>query len=123
MFGKMGPQMFGIARMAKVADVIIGSEGNIRRQKRRSQQQLAALLGGAPVPHYDAGPDQVPWHHTDGEYRDKFSAHATWEQLRRVRPAVPWCKVVWFAQGVPRFTFITWLSIHNRLATGVRMRA
>uniref|UniRef100_A0A0D3D9Q5 Reverse transcriptase zinc-binding domain-containing protein n=1 Tax=Brassica oleracea var. oleracea TaxID=109376 RepID=A0A0D3D9Q5_BRAOL len=32
-----------------------------------------------------------------------------------------WSKVVWFAQGVPRFVFITWLAFRDRLSTGTRM--
>ena len=30
---------------------------------------------------------------------------------------------MWFAQGVPRYSFITWLAIRDRLSTGSRMRA
>ena len=30
--------------------------------------------------------------------------------------------MVWFAQAVPRFSFILWLAIKNRLSTGDRMR-
>ncbi|WZZ19662.1 hypothetical protein YC2023_112751 [Brassica napus] len=32
-------------------------------------------------------------------------------------------KVVWFTQGVPRFSFITWFAIKNRLSTRDRMRS
>nr|VDD38044.1 unnamed protein product [Brassica oleracea] len=32
-----------------------------------------------------------------------------------------WSKVVWFAKGVPRFVFITWLAVRDRLFTGTRM--
>lgn len=34
-----------------------------------------------------------------------------------------WSKVIWFAQGIPRFSFITWLAVKNRLSTGDRMRS
>lgn len=35
---------------------------------------------------------------------------------------MPWSKVIWFSQGIPRFSFIAWLSVQNRLSTGDRMR-
>lgn len=36
---------------------------------------------------------------------------------------VDWSKVVWFTQGVPRYSFITWPAVKNRLSTGDKMRA
>lgn len=39
------------------------------------------------------------------------------------RQLVPWHKLIWFKQGVPRFAFITWLAVKDRLSTGVKMRA
>lgn len=33
-----------------------------------------------------------------------------------------WSKAVWFTQGVPRFSYITWLAVKDRLATDSRMR-
>lgn len=29
--------------------------------------------------------------------------------------------MIWFAQGVPRFAFIAWLAVRDKLATGARM--
>ena len=34
-----------------------------------------------------------------------------------------WHQLVWFSQGLPHYSFITWLAIRNRLATGARMRS
>lgn len=31
-----------------------------------------------------------------------------------------WSKFVWFPQGIPRFSFITWLAVKDRLSTGSR---
>lgn len=35
---------------------------------------------------------------------------------------VPWFKLIWFKQRVPRFAFIAWLAVKDRLSTGVRIR-
>lgn len=43
--------------------------------------------------------------------------------IRLQYPTLSWSKVIWFPLGVPRFAFISWLAIRNRLSTGDRMRA
>lgn len=62
------------------------------------------------------------WRSGPDAYKCEFSSFQTWEQIRPHREKQDWSKVVWLAQGVPRFAFITWLAIRDRLATGVRMR-
>ena len=47
----------------------------------------------------------------------------TWQQLRIKREIVPWSKVVSFSQGIPRYSFLTWLAVKNKLSTGDRMRS
>lgn len=57
MAGDTVPQMFGIAHMAKVDDVVIGLESRLRRQRGRPQQHLATLICATSIPQDDAGPD------------------------------------------------------------------
>ncbi|CAA7045062.1 unnamed protein product [Microthlaspi erraticum] len=85
-------------------------------------RQLVALIQAAPVPNREVGRDVVLWRYKEGEYKDVFSAAATWDQIRRNQTKVTWFRTIWFAQGVPRYSFIAWLSILNRLAAGDRMR-
>ncbi|KAF3577590.1 hypothetical protein DY000_02030698 [Brassica cretica] len=75
-----------------------------------------------PVPSPDGGDDLILWRHSGGKYRDHFLANETWNQIRDKHEKVGWSSSVWIAQGVPRFAFITWLAVKNRLATGDRMR-
>lgn len=35
--------------------------------------------------------------------------------VRQQKDKIPWTKLVWFSQGVPRFDFITWLVFQDRL--------
>ncbi|XP_013649980.1 uncharacterized protein LOC111201643 [Brassica napus] len=78
---------------------------------------------GEPVPDTNGGSDIVLWKHSDDSYKPYFSSTRTWDQIRERKAAVFWCKGVWFAQEVPRFSFIVWLAARNRLSTGDRMRA
>ena len=73
-------------------------------------------------PHPDSGTDIIMWKHGDDNYQAYFSASKTWDQLCFKKPKVAWSRMVWFPQGVPRSSFITWLVIKNRLSTWDRMR-
>ncbi|XP_013659789.1 uncharacterized protein LOC106364844 [Brassica napus] len=85
-------------------------------------QDIIEQIQERPVPVNDLGPDIVLWKHNQDDYKEFFSATRTWEQIRVRRERVDWSTVVWFTQAVPRFSFITWLAIKDRLSTGERMR-
>ena len=69
------------------------------------------------------GRDVVLWKHAEDTYKTHFSSSKTWDQILVRRDKVVWSKSVWFPQGVPRYSFIVWLAIKDRLSTGVRMMA
>lgn len=94
----------------------------IRGQRSRRFHELHQSIMALPPPRTGSGTDIILWKHGVDDYQDSFSASKTWEQLRERKPKVPWSKVVWFSQGVPWYSFITWLAIQNRLSTGERMR-
>ncbi|XP_013589437.1 PREDICTED: uncharacterized protein LOC106297821 [Brassica oleracea var. oleracea] len=62
----------------------------------------------------------VLWKRKDGNYGPEFVASETWHQIRQSKEKVNWSKLVWFSQGIPRYAFITWLAIRDRLSTGRR---
>ena len=45
-----------------------------------------------------------------------------WWAMYPSQADVQWHKLVWFPQGVPRYSFITWLAVKDRLATGHKTR-
>lgn len=51
-------------------------------------------------------------------YKCWFSSKNTWNQVRRQGNIVEWSKLIWFSQAVPRYSFIAWLALRNRLSTG-----
>ncbi|CAH8262004.1 unnamed protein product [Arabidopsis lyrata] len=54
-------------------------------------------------------------------FKKSFSTRETWMLIREERPKCDWANDVWFPQATPKYAFITWLAMHNRLATGDRM--
>lgn len=65
--------------------------------------------------------DVCLWKRENGEYKEDFITSHTWNIIRSKSPKVSWFKGIWFAEGTPKFTFVTWLATHNRLATGDRV--
>lgn len=66
--------------------------------------------------------DQGLWRTRSGKYKPKFSSRETWQLIRTEQNRVSWSKAIWFKHGTPKYVFITWLAIKNRLSTGDRMR-
>ena len=50
-----------------------------------------------------------------------FITSHTWDFLRASSPKVPWYHLVWFFGNIPRFSFIVWLAILNKLYTQDRI--
>ncbi|XP_013665256.1 uncharacterized protein LOC106369680 [Brassica napus] len=121
--GDAGTIQYGVPRNARVCDAVRDGQWHIRGQRSRHFPALLGLIRDAPVPCAENGLDQTLWRHSRNQFKDHFSASETWHQLRVKRGTVPWSKVVWFAQGIPRYSLITWLAIKNRLSTGDRMRS
>ncbi|VVB08445.1 unnamed protein product [Arabis nemorensis] len=51
-------------------------------------------------------------------FKYHFSSRATWKQISSAAPRMWWHKIVWFAHAIPRYSFITWLVVRDRLSTG-----
>lgn len=60
--------------------------------------------------------DVIKWKGKYG-YRERFSTSETWMMIRETYSPCSWAKGVWFSHATPKFSFITWLAMLNRLAT------
>ncbi|KAL0795020.1 hypothetical protein Bca101_066397 [Brassica carinata] len=45
----------------------------------------------------------------------------TWQLTREPNPKVAWADGVWFSETTPKYSFLLWLAVHNRLSTGDRL--
>ena len=120
--GERGTQKLGIVRNAKIADVLVDDQWRFRNSRDSGIEQVLAQIKAKPLlltPNVDDG---VKWKRGDVEYGSEFSAYSTWDMVRTQNAKVPWAKLIWFKQGVPRYAFITWLAVKDRLSTGSRMR-
>ena len=53
----------------------------------------------------------------DSGYRKEFSTQKTWDQLREKRSFCNWAQGIWFPQATPKYAFMAWLSVRDRLST------
>ncbi|XP_018474238.1 uncharacterized protein LOC130508739 [Raphanus sativus] len=65
--------------------------------------------------------DACLWKRDNGDFKPDFSTSQTWNIVRTQSPKVTWFKGIWFREATPKLSFIAWLAIQNRLATGDRI--
>lgn len=108
----------GINREATVEDAM----RNHRR--RRHRDQIFNLLEDEIMKYKEkaAREDDIGlWKEKENTFKRKFSSKSTWDLLRVRGDHCEWSNGVWFHYATPKFAFLTWLAIQNRLATGDRM--
>lgn len=88
-------------------------------RERRRRQHRAETLNQIEIIIQEMQGKQTE---EDGKYKPKFSSRETWQLIRTEQNRVSWSKAIWFKHGTPKYVFITWLAIKNRLSTGDRMR-
>ncbi|XP_050207432.1 uncharacterized protein LOC126656852 [Mercurialis annua] len=53
---------------------------------------------------------------------NKFSISKTWKVYRTDYNSLPWFKIVWGKNSIPKHSFILWLAIKNRLKTKDKLK-
>jgi len=65
--------------------------------------------------------DVALWKGKNNCYQKKFMTKETWSQIRVAKPLFVGHKKIWFPNATPKYAFVTWLVVKNRVATGERM--
>lgn len=61
--------------------------------------------------------DVCLWKRENGEFKTGFITSQTWNLTRFHSPKVLWSKGIWIPEATPKFAFLKWIEIHNKLAT------
>lgn len=61
------------------------------------------------------------WKRRDEVFKRKFASKSTWNQIRSSGTRQEWSQGIWFHNATPKYSFLAWLAILNRLSTGDRM--
>ncbi|KAG5393403.1 hypothetical protein IGI04_023366 [Brassica rapa subsp. trilocularis] len=87
---------------------------------------IIAAINSVPPPVEDAGGNRVLWKHGDDNYKPWFSSSrnlGSHHQIRVHRNVMEWSEIIWFSEAMPKFSFISWLAVRNRLSRADRTRA
>lgn len=60
--------------------------------------------------------DTSLWRRGSG-FKQQFSTLETWNLLRETKPSCNWACGIWFSHSTPKYAFISWLAVLNRLST------
>ncbi|GJZ14078.1 RNA-directed DNA polymerase, eukaryota, reverse transcriptase zinc-binding domain protein, partial [Tanacetum coccineum] len=69
----------------------------------------------------DVNTDKIVWRNRDGKDL-KFSVSITYADMSIQYPIVPWWKLIWFSQCIPKHSFIVWLAVQDRLTNQDKLR-
>lgn len=115
LLGERGTIGLGITENACVGEVL--STHRTRRHKldvlNEVERELEALRSRSRS-NYDDD-DMALWRQDGNRFANTFSTKKTWLCMRQAQPSCNWNKGVWFPQSTPKFSFILWVAIRNRL--------
>ena len=106
-----------IPRNAKVSSIVVNNGWAWPVTQTVDTMAIQRAIPPSMAPDCE-GRDRIVWLPT-GDHR--FSIASAYNEWRRVFPRVDWYNIVWFKAHIPRFSFISWLAIRERLNTGDRL--
>lgn len=115
LLGDRGVIDMGIRRAATVEEVLF-TDGRRRSHRTQLLNQVEERVESFEKKTWSGKKDINLWRNKAG-YKSQFSSKETWHLMREDREECSWFKGVWFSETTPKFAFITWLAMLNRLST------
>ncbi|XP_013589034.1 PREDICTED: uncharacterized protein LOC106297312 [Brassica oleracea var. oleracea] len=112
--GDGGTLSLGITDNSLVADVML------RHRRRRHRLSILNDVEEEIEKVRSRGreeEDKPLWRQTEHSFANSFSTKKTWQSFRQSQPSCNWKNGVWFSQSTPKYSFIVWVAIRNRLQT------
>ncbi|MFS7917031.1 putative reverse transcriptase zinc-binding domain-containing protein [Helianthus anomalus] len=102
-----------LTRHCKVADIV--NDGHWKWPENW-QTRFPILFQHPTVNLQPEMHDKIRWKTSNGKLIH-FAVSDVWLDIREECEEVPWVKLVWFSQNIPRHAFILWLALKNKLQT------
>ena len=115
LLGDRGVMDLGIRREATVEEVLCKN----RRRKRHRRVLLNDIEKELKIIKAKQRADVKDvdlWRGNMG-FKHKFSTHVTWQLTRPPGTQCTWSRGIWFSQANPKFAFMAWLALRDRLST------
>lgn len=115
LFGDRGIIDLGIKREATIEEVCLG---NRRRRRHRTEllNDIEVELASVKEKLREDVEDVNLWQWRSG-FKSRFLTQETWLMIRKTYVCCNWAKGVWFAMATPKFAFMSWLAMLDRLST------
>lgn len=118
LLGSGGYIAMGISENAKVEDCINHRRRNHRYPVlNRIELEIENFKNRRRVEEEDI----FLWRKGNDKYKERFLTKETWQVVREKHYEIDWYKAVWFKHATPRFSFLVWVAMRDRLTTGSRM--
>lgn len=105
----------GIRKAATVEDAFQSLQ-RIRRHRGTVPNDIVKELEIIKAKQLNDVEDVDLWRWSSG-LKPRFSTRETWTLLREPTAQCPWERSVWFPQATPKFSFMTWIAMRDRLST------
>ena len=115
LLGERGTIDMGIMKAATVEDVIQSLQRK-RRYRGTVLNDIAKELEIIKAQQLNEVEDVDMWRWSSG-FKPKFSSRETRRLLREPVAQCSWERSVWFPQATPKFAFMTWIAMRDRLST------
>ncbi|XP_010541224.1 PREDICTED: uncharacterized protein LOC104814739 [Tarenaya hassleriana] len=118
-----GPRQLGVNRLATVAEAVTGEQWVLPPARTDEIQSIHIAILELQQPSMDHE-DRFYWSNAYASERlTQFSTAKAWKHFQPRLQPVPWHNEVWFANSIPKHSFIVWIAAKQRLPTMDRMAA
>ncbi|XP_013739623.2 uncharacterized protein LOC106442489 [Brassica napus] len=115
LLGDRGTIVMGIRKAATVEDAFQSLQRK-RRHRGSVPNDIVKELEIIKAKQLNDAEDVDLWRWSSG-FKPKFSTRETWTLLREPTAQCPWERSVWFPQATPKFSFMTWIAMRDKLST------
>ncbi|KAL0788548.1 hypothetical protein Bca101_004794 [Brassica carinata] len=108
-------------RLNNTVEMVILSHRR-RRHRVESLNNIELKIQSIKYRGQQQDEDITLWRCKGDSYKPRFNSKETWRLVRTPQETVDWSSGIWLAHNTPKYAFIAWLAVHNRLATGDRVQ-
>lgn len=113
--GARGIIDMGVGKNDTVEDAV----KKIKRRRRHRMEVLNEIEAELSIIKGNLNNDREDvslWKRRSG-FKQNFSTKETWEMLRENKVQCDWACGIWYPQATPKYVFMSWLSVRNRMST------
>lgn len=114
--GIRGPRELGIPTNSTLRQTV-DTHHRVRRYRTYALTWIQLALQQIILKVFSEPDDILLWRHGSDRYQNSFSSRLTWNQIRNPSPLVSWSKAIWFKYAIPKYVFLSWIAVKDRLST------